>query len=196
MSFNSILLVLMCCAAATFAQAAPGAHGPNGEHLDRPAATAGAAGSVPRFEAKSEAFEMVGRLQGGELSIFVNRYDSNEPVLNAKLEVEAGPRKAMAPFRTEQGDYVVADKDFVAVLSQPGEHALVLTLNAGAEADLLDAALAVAGPARARADHGHEHGLLEEAAAPLAVIGGALLLAALGWMLRRRRSARTLGAAQ
>lgn len=40
------------------AWASPGAHGPNGEHLDGPAAAA-PAGSLPRLETFSEAFELV-----------------------------------------------------------------------------------------------------------------------------------------
>ena len=43
------LLVL----AGTPSYAAPGAHGPNGEHLDAPAKAGANSGSVPSFEARS-----------------------------------------------------------------------------------------------------------------------------------------------
>jgi hypothetical protein len=55
------------------ARAAPGAHGPNGEHLDSPAATR-TASALPRVEAKSEAFELVAELRDGALVILVDRY--------------------------------------------------------------------------------------------------------------------------
>ncbi|MDP3605985.1 MAG: hypothetical protein Q8R59_09610, partial [Polaromonas sp.] len=64
------LLVVMLAGVPAFA--APGAHGPNGEHLDAPAASGGAVNAAPRFEAQSDLFEVVGRLQGGELSMLIN----------------------------------------------------------------------------------------------------------------------------
>lgn len=89
--------------AGTPSYAAPGAHGPNGEHLDAPAQAGVNSGPVPSFEARSEAFELVGRLQGGELSILINRFATNEPVLNATVEVETGNLKAPAKFHADMG---------------------------------------------------------------------------------------------
>jgi len=192
------LVGTVLCVAAVVSHAAPGAHGPNGEHLDGPVAANAVAGAAPRFEAKSEAFEMVGRLQNGELGIFVNRYESNEPVLNATLEIELGPQKATARFRPEQGDYVVADKAFIDVLRKPGDHALVLLLNVGADADLLDAQLRTAGAASAtvhQGERGHTHGL-SELTASLAIIGGAVVLGGIGWIYQRRRQAQVPDGAQ
>ena len=62
---NRLLLLGGFALSTGIAWASPGAHGPNGEHLDA-APTAGATSSAPRFEAKSESYELVGRLQGGE----------------------------------------------------------------------------------------------------------------------------------
>lgn len=172
--------------------AAPGAHGPNGEHLDAPSAGI-AASAAPRFEAKSEAFELVGQLQGAELSLFINRFETSEPVLGATVEVESGDHKAAAPFRADHGDYAVADPAFLKVLARPGSHPLVITVAAGSEADLLDGALTVA-----EAAHGHDDW------APGWRIAGfagatALVAAALLWALKRRRRAarsqKTTGAA-
>ena len=176
--------------------AAPGAHGPNGEHLDGPA-TMRAASSLPRIEAKSEAFELVAELRASELAILIDRYESNEPVLGAKLEVESGPLKAVAAFRAEQGDYVVTDAAMLKALAAPGEHGLVFTLVAGKDSDLLDGTLV--GPASraaaAKDDHGHAHGdddhghdhELERAAwtgAGVAVLG---LIGGIAWWRQRRR---------
>lgn len=180
--------------------AAPGAHGPNGEHLDGPA-TVRATSALPRVEANTEAFELVAELRAGELAIVIDRFASNEPVLDAKLEVESGALKAVAAFRAEQGDYVVTDPAILKALAAPGEHALVFTLVADKESDLLDSTLvsAAGGVAAAAAhdDHGHAHGddnhghghghELERAAWIGAGIAGLGLLGGLMWWRQRRR---------
>ena len=104
-----------------------------------------AARPVPRVEAKSELFELVANLKPGELSILVDRYETNEPVLGAQLEVESGSLKAIAAFRADKGDYVVTDAALLKALAAPGEHALVFTLMAGKDSDLLDGTLLVGG---------------------------------------------------
>lgn len=138
--------------AAPLCWASPGAHGPNGEHLDMPAATA--AGSAnPRFEARTETFELVGTLAGGELALLIDRFETNEPVLKAQVEVESGGLKAQARFHADHGDYAVDDEAMLKALARAGTHALVITVLAGAESDLVDARLVV-GP---DAGHGHDH---------------------------------------
>ena len=114
--------VLLCVHAVSIA--GPGAHGPNGEHLDGPT-TVRAVAALPRVEAQTEAFELVAELRASELSILVDRYASNEPVLGARLDVESGAFKAVAAFRAEQGDYVATDAALLKALAAPGEHGLV-----------------------------------------------------------------------
>jgi hypothetical protein len=143
------------------APAAPGAHGPDGEHLDAPA-TMRAASALPRVEASTEAFELVAELRASEMAIVIDRYETNEPVLGAELEVETGTLKAVATFRAEQGDYLVTDAAMLKALAAPGEHGLVCTLVAGNDSDLLDGTL-VSGAGRVAAaatsdGHGHDHG--------------------------------------
>jgi hypothetical protein len=195
--------VLLVTNTLTFA--APGAHGPNGEHLDGPAAVR-AASALPRVEAKSEAFELVAELRAGELAIVVDRYDSNEPVLGAKLEVESGALKANAAFRAEQGDYAVTDPALLKALAAPGEHGLVFTLVAGQDSDLLDGTLVTTGAVSAAAataakdDHGHAHGAEDHGhdhewgratwiGAALAALG---LIGGIAWWRQRRRNASKL----
>lgn len=152
---NACFMALLTGIAAS-AFAAPGAHGPNGEHLDEKTSTA-AGTSLPRIEAKSELFELVANLKGGELTIMLDRYETNEPVLGARIEVESGPRKAPAAFRAESGDYAVTDAALLQALAAPGEHALVFTVSAGPDADLLDGTLVIGGAKAATDDHGHSH---------------------------------------
>ena len=180
--------------------AGPGAHGPNGEHLDGPA-TARAASALTRVEAKSEAFELVAELRASELAIVVDRYESNEPVLGAKLEVESGSLKAVAAFRAEQGDYAVTDAALLKALAAPGEHGLVFTLVAGQDSDLLDATLLNAtgrvATTAANEDHGHAHGHghdheLERAAWIGAGVAALGLVGGIAWLRLRRRGAAKL----
>jgi hypothetical protein len=146
-------------AAALTAHAGPGAHGPNGEHLDSPTTTTAATGSRPRIEARTEQFELVGTLGGGEFSLLIDRFATNEPVLKAQVEVESGGLKAKALFHDDIGDYAVADEALLKLLGQPGDHPLVITVIHGNETDLLDATLRVtAAQAAAETAHGHDHG--------------------------------------
>ncbi|MFG6469294.1 hypothetical protein [Roseateles sp. BYS87W] len=148
-------LALTACATAF---AGPGAHGPNGEHLDAPATAAAPAHSRPRIEAKTEQFELVGSLGGGEFSMLIDRFATNEPVLKARVEVESGGLKAPAPFHDDIGDYAVADEALLKLLASPGEHPLVITVIHGDETDLLDATLKVsAAQAHAATEAPHEH---------------------------------------
>jgi hypothetical protein len=188
-----VATVLALLLAASPALAGPGAHGPNGEHLDAPT-TMGTASSLPRVEAATEAFELVAELRASELAIVVDRFQTNEPVLSAKLEVESGALKAVATFRAEQGDYVVSDAALLKALAAPGEHALVFTLVAGNDSDLLDGTLVNAAGGMAATggthDHGHDHDhhALERAA----YLGaGVLTLGVAGaffWRRKRRLS--------
>ncbi|MEW5886290.1 MAG: hypothetical protein AB1735_06260 [Pseudomonadota bacterium] len=183
------LLAAALCALALGSHAAPGAHGPDGEHLDAPAAALAGAAARPRFEAASEWFEIVGRLKAEGLSLYLNQFQSSEPVLQAQLHLESGALQATAAFRPEQGDYLVSDAALLQLLRQPGQHALVLTVIAGAQSDLLEGSLNVAAPAAG--GHGHEHGWLQELELPLALVGGGLLLASGGiWFLRRGKAVR------
>jgi hypothetical protein len=147
---KNISLIIALLAIGGAALAGPGAHGPNGEHLDGPAVTAGAA--MPGIETFSEAFELVGQLNGRELSIMIDRYETNEPVLKGQLEVQYKDLKAKATFHAEHGDYSVDDEKFLKAISTPGKHALLFTFIAGDESDLLEGTLDVPADSHAHAD--------------------------------------------
>lgn len=191
-SRKAISVALLCLPALLFTapvSASPGAHGPNGEHLDGPASATGTRDAAPRLEAKSEAFELVGRLQTDEFSMFINRFETSEPVLGAKVEVETGTLKAAAKFHADLGDYAVDDQAVLAALNLEGPKAVVVTIIAGDESDLLEGTLGPANNAnsevRAREGrHGHGHGL--SATEWLAVALALLLLLTL--LLGRRHS--------
>lgn len=175
-------ITLVAAAILNPVHAAPGAHGPNGEHLDSKETAQAGGQQVPTFEAKSELFEMVGRLSGGELSLLIDRYETNEPVLEAAVEVASGAVTAAAKFHADLGDYAIDDEAFLKALGAPGEHPLVITVVAGQDSDLLDGVLHVGTKELAHDDHGHDHGPMpwgRWALIALAFLGFALLARAL-----------------
>ena len=153
-SIGAILTAILMVLMPALTWAGPGAHGPNGEHLDSPKMDNPTQAGL-RIEANSDIFELVGTLAGGELSIFIDRFVTNEPLLQAQVEVESGALKAQAKFRAEIGDYKIDDPAMLQKLSTPGEHPLVITVIAGKDSDLLDAVLRV--PATLAADDHHFH---------------------------------------
>jgi len=173
--------------AAAWLLAAPAfaalAHGDE-PHGDAPHPEVHAAAG-PRFETATESFEMVGRLQDAVLTLFINRFDTNEPVLQAKVEIESGTHRATAVYQAQQGSYVVAEPKFIAALSQPGTHPLLVTLTAGNESDLLEASLTPAAPAAGPGGGRPRLGILL-----LAGGAGALVLGLVLWRTRRARAAK------
>lgn len=147
-----LVVLLIALAAMSAASASPGAHGPNGEHLDGQIAAAGG-NALPQVETFTESFELVGQLSGGELSVLIDRYETNAPVLNARLEVAYQGRTALATFHPDLGDYAIDDPALLAALSKPGAHPLLFTLVAGDESDLLEGTLVM--PATLEAEHEH-----------------------------------------
>lgn len=174
----AIVLAAFACAAA----ASPGAHGPNGEHLDAVAQTRAAAGSDPRLETFSESFELVARLQTDALVLELGRYANNEPVANAKIDVESGAAKAQAVFDAASGSYRASDPALLQSLREPGTHALMFTISAGPDADLLEGKLRVASAAPEKAPG------LPAAAWPVAA--SAAFVAGVALLGRRRKAGR------
>ncbi|MEC4722239.1 hypothetical protein RY831_24040 [Noviherbaspirillum sp. CPCC 100848] len=123
--------------------------GPGHDHGDE--APVASSGSVsPRFEAHSDLFEVVGVFDGHELSVFVDQYADNAPVLKAKVELESGSTKAVGEFHEDSGDYKFVVKSF----EKPGKYPVTLTVTAGDEVDILAANLVIP-DGHAGEDHAH-----------------------------------------
>ena len=110
-----------------------------------PAAALPGAGG-PRIEAQSDLFEIVGVVRDGVMTIFVDRYATNEPVVDAKIDIDAGPVKGSAQANPE-GTYTFKH----AALTQPGQLPVTFTIVAGGESDLLAGELVIADPNAAAA---------------------------------------------
>lgn len=177
-SKHGIRAVMAVALAACAAIAA--AHGDE-PHGDEPHPATSAATGSPRFEAATEAFEMVGRLESGGLIVFVNRFETSEPVLQAAVEVESGEHKASADYRADQGSYVVSEPRLLQALEAAGSHHIVVTVTSGNEADLLETTLDI------RAAEGSKQATPLPLGAALAMVLGLGAVGAGGFALHRRR---------
>ena len=171
----AIIFVAFCILIATLLF--PAWAGPGHDHGDAPAVAAGA--STPRFTAHSDLFEVVGVLLTDELSITLDRYATNEPVLKAKVELESGSFKAIAEFHADHGDFSVP----AAAFKKPGTYAIVLTVTAGDQTDLLAGELVVPEANARAAQIGHARPWLRW----LSYAAGALLLIIIGALVLRKR---------
>ena len=68
--------------------------GPGHDHGDAPAAATGS--ELPRVTSHSDLFELVGIVATGEMTIFLDRYATNEPVKDATIDIEIGDIKGVA----------------------------------------------------------------------------------------------------
>jgi hypothetical protein len=133
----------------------------------------------PRLATASAEFELVGVLEGKTLTLYLDRYASNAPVLKARVEVESSALNGVAG-EVSPGVYALpAD-----ALGAGGKHALTFSVETEDSADLLNATLDL-GAASATVVDGHTHisqRWLVGSAAALLLAGGFVLI-------RRRRNA-------
>jgi hypothetical protein len=179
----SVVAMLVVLLFAGSAQAAPGAHGPNGEHLDGPAAGAAAASDGrPRMESFTELFELVAHLEHDALTAMINVYETNVPVDGAEVELESNGVVVKATFDPQTGVYRFADPKLIAMLSEPGKHPLAFTITTADDFDIVASAM----------DVGDAHAPSGVAPARVWWLAlAAVLLAALAFFfLRRRKPAR------
>lgn len=165
---------------SSFAIASPG-H--DHSHDEAPQAATGPA--APRFEAHSDLFEVVGVLSESELSVFVDRFADNAPVLKAKVELESGKTQGVGQFHEDHGDYSFDAKPF----QKPGSYPISLTITAGDDVDILAGNLVVTNDA---ASHNHDESSSHIKRSGL-WIGGLIGLAAAIFFARRLYSRRNAG---
>ncbi|MES2952180.1 MAG: hypothetical protein V4858_26945 [Pseudomonadota bacterium] len=149
------------------------------DHGEAPAIAAGPA--KPRFTATSEAFELVGVVNGKHLTLYLDHAADNRPVKDAKLELELGGTKlAVQPHG--EGEFEAA----LAAELQPGVISVTATVVAGQHSDLLAGDLDIhADTHAADAAHGATW-------KPYAVwaMGGLLALVLLAFVVRRLNTQR------
>jgi hypothetical protein len=172
-------LAALSLAALLLSGSLPARAGEGHDHGDSAPTATGPA--LPRFTAVSEAFELVGVLQGKQLLLYLDRYADNTPVRGAKIELEIAGAKHKAQPEGDDAYEVV-----LPAAPAPGVLPITATVTAGAEVDLLAGELDLhADTPAAEAPHGHGWARLAGwGAAALA------LLAALGYAWRRMRASR------
>ena len=152
MFFNTLLLPLsqyiaaFICFAVLFllslshvVYASPGAHGPNGEHLDT--AEKAVASSNPKFESFTESFEILGELLESQLVIYLHDYKSNVPVAGASIELESGELSSSAKYSDMLKAYILTEQKMLELLNTEREHEIVITVMTEDNGDLLVANL-------------------------------------------------------
>jgi len=142
---------------------------------------------APRLESSSEDFELLGVVRGDTLVVFLDRYASNDPVTDARIEVTAQGAIIRAEPQPD-GTFLVK----APWLSRPGTVDLVFAVNAGETSDLLAGSLEVPDSSAAAAPRGSE--LLTVLRREPMLWGLGLLLLLLGAVFGRALAARPLPA--
>jgi len=174
----SALTPIVFAIAALFAT--PGARADAG-HDHGAAAPSESVPGPPRFAASSELFELVGVVNGTQLTLYLDHSADNSPVQGAKLELELGGSKVDVKPNPE-GDYTA----MLARPLQPGTTPVTATVTAGAETDLLAGEIVVAeAPSAGAPAAAGWRSLTVWAAATLALLG------MLAWVARRALHQRT-----
>jgi RND family efflux transporter MFP subunit len=126
------LLSALACATPSFAH----------EGHDHEVAPPAIAHISPRAEAQSAAFELVAVPKGGELEIWLDRFDTNAPVEGASISLET-PAGSVEAVAIGPGHYR-APAPWAA---KPGRTDLIFTVMAGNDMDVLPASLTVSASA-------------------------------------------------
>lgn len=153
--------------------------------------------SAPRATAASALFELVAVAKGPSLTIFLDRFDTNDPVTEATVMVETptGPATAVA-----DAEVFLLEAPWAA---EPGTHELLFTIEAGTDVDFLMASLTIPQPPVAAARTSVLHAGFLQVPSGLAAMGermqkadpASLAIGGLGFlsgiavmMFRRRRT--------
>ncbi len=131
---------------------------------------------APRASAGTEEFELVAVLEGKKLTLYLDRFATNEPVADAQIEVDSSALKAVAT-QIAPGVYSLPGE----VFAKPGKYPLAISVQAGDSSDLLTVTLDLPQPVAGAAPVNSWSNWAVGGAA------GALLLVGAGFVALRRR---------
>lgn len=123
--------------AGLFLTGAPLPAAAHGGHDEAEPVVAGV--GAPRAEAASQDFELVAIAGPHRLTIYLDRFATDEPVERATLEVAENAGKTVKAEPREEGGYVVT----APWLDVPGKHDLTFIVSAGDLSDLLTATIEI-----------------------------------------------------
>lgn len=167
---------------------APVRAGDGHDHGDAPAAAA-TAQALPRFTATSDDFELVGVLAGKQLTLYLDRATTNEPVREATIELDVGGQVLKAS-PTPEGTFQV-------ILPQApveGSTPITATVAVGELSDLLAGDIDIHAASSEHGEGAHPSHWRRVAAWAL----GCVLVAGVSawlWRARNQRASRIGGAA-
>jgi hypothetical protein len=142
------LLLAATTAAAALLLSPPVRAGEGHDHGEAAPAPTGPA--LPRFAAVSETFELVGVLDGRQITLYLDRAADNTPVTDAQIELEIAGAKLKAEKHDEVFEVTLAAEP------KPGVLPITATVTAGPEIDLLAGELDLHEDAHGdEAAHGH-----------------------------------------
>ncbi|MBY0224970.1 MAG: efflux RND transporter periplasmic adaptor subunit [Hyphomicrobium sp.] len=148
-------------------------------HADEAAPTA-MPSTGPQIESSGSVFELVATARGHELTIYLDRADTNVPVDGATIEITTDGKPPVMAKPIGTGTYQAE----ATWLDEPGAKPLVFTVMAGEEADLLNGVLQVSQSASAAAE---QHSLPELLAQPISwllIAGGVIVGVIVALLLR------------
>ncbi|KZN39062.1 hypothetical protein N475_14725 [Pseudoalteromonas luteoviolacea DSM 6061] len=155
-TIGCVLLIVLTTFYFSFSSyASPGAHGPNGEHLDTQREQGKS--SYPKFESVTEFFELVGELIEHQLVIYLHDFKTNVPVSDASIELEVGNLSANAHYSEQLNAYILTSETMLTLLSQVGSHEIMLTVLTESSGDLLTANLEIIAKPLSDLSHGDGH---------------------------------------
>lgn len=93
---------------------------------------------APRIDASSTLFELIGVYREGKLTLYLDRFSTNEPVGDATIDVET-PKGAVKATPNPDGTFVLD----AAFASKGKKHDLIFTVTAGDEIDVLTGVLVI-----------------------------------------------------
>jgi len=148
-----LCVVLTSVVLSSMVYASPGAHGPNGEHLDT--SNSVLASANPKFESFTETFELLGELFESQLVIYLHDFKTNVPIEGASIELESGQLSANTEYSDTLKAYLLTDQKMLELLNADGSHEIVLTIMTQGSGDLLVANLDIT-KAHTTNDHNNE----------------------------------------
>ena len=187
------LLSLLALALLLFSlsvHSSPGAHGPNGEHLDMEQSNQHI--QRPKFEMFTESFEVLGELFSNELIIYLHDFETNSPIQSAKIDLEVGAFAASATYDEAQNRYIINDVNFISALNAAGEHEIVATILTEDNGDFLVANFVMPEGNRPPGNSDHSNNEAHEPSEdhhhfPWWVLGLSIVVFALGFFLGRTK---------
>lgn len=154
-------------------------------HDDAGKAAMPAQALAPRVAAHSTDLELLAVWQNESLVIFLDRYETNEPITGATIELESGANRATATSAGE-GLYLAS----AAWLAKPGTYPIVFTVQTKDLADLLQGTLEMPDKSAQAAMHAHEANAREHWLARWGWVGAAIfvvLLVLVAFATRRKQ---------